>query len=149
VVRLCCLAEIFDRCCLLLRVGVDQTPLTHPSLIPWKHVKILRLTKNMRLLSMACDGLTTEYIKDFNDWVLSIGDGSLKGSSRTNDGDSELIDIPPNILIAKSDSVIDDIIRSTYPNLAESYSDPIYLRERAIISPKMILSMKLTIMSFL
>jgi hypothetical protein len=81
--------------------------------------------------------------------VLSIGDGSLKGSSQTNDGDSELIDIPPNILIAKSDSVIDDIIRSTYPNLAESYSDPIYLRERAIISPKMILSMKLTIMSFL
>jgi ATP-dependent DNA helicase PIF1 len=102
----------------------------------WKHVKILRLTKNMSLLSMARDGLPTEYIKDFNDWVLSIGDGSLKGSSQTDDGDSELIDISPDILIAKSDSAIDDIIRSTYPNLAESYSDPIFLRERAIISPK-------------
>jgi hypothetical protein len=102
----------------------------------WKHVKILRLTKNMCLLSMARDGLPTEYIKDFNDWVLSIVDGSVKGSTQIDDGDSELIDIPPDILIAKSDSAIDDIIRSTYPNLAESYSDPIYLRERAIISPK-------------
>jgi hypothetical protein len=107
----------------------------------WKHVKILRLTKNMCLLSMARDGLPTEYIKDFNDWVLSIGDVSVKGSSQTNDGDSELIDIPPDILNAKSDSDIDDIIRSTYPTLAESYSDPIYLR--------MILSIKLTTVYFL
>jgi hypothetical protein len=84
----------------------------------------------MCLLSMARDGLPIEYIKDFNDWVLSIGDGSVKGSSQTDDGDSELIDIPPDILIAKLNSAIDDIIGSTYPNLAESYSDPIYLRER-------------------
>jgi hypothetical protein len=102
----------------------------------WKHVKILRLTKNMHLLSVARDGLPIEYIKDFNDWVLSIGDGSVKGSTRIDDGDSELVDVPPDIPIAKSDSAIDDIIRSTYPNLAESYSDPIYLRERTIISPK-------------
>jgi hypothetical protein len=72
----------------------------------WNHVKILRLTKNMRLLSMARDGLPTKYNKDFNDWVLSIGDGSLKGSSQTDDGDFELIDISPDILIAKSDSAI-------------------------------------------
>jgi hypothetical protein len=70
----------------------------------------------MCLLSMARDGLPTEYIKDFNDWVLSIVDGSVKGSIQIDDGDFELIDIPPDILIAKSDSAIDDIIRPTYPN---------------------------------
>ncbi|WVZ83374.1 hypothetical protein U9M48_030532 [Paspalum notatum var. saurae] len=101
----------------------------------WKHVTILRLTINMRLFAMADSGVSTEQVKEFNDWVLSIGDGTAKGVP-CDDGDSDLIEIPHDILIPRSESAIDDIIRCTYPNLEESYCDPIYLGERAIIAPK-------------
>ena len=102
----------------------------------WSHVKILKLTINMRLLGMADSGLPTEQVKDFSDWVLSIGDGTAKGTAHTDDGDSELIVIPRDILVPKLDSAVDNIIRSTYPNLETSYADPTYLRERAITAPK-------------
>uniref|UniRef100_A0A0D3AG94 ATP-dependent DNA helicase n=1 Tax=Brassica oleracea var. oleracea TaxID=109376 RepID=A0A0D3AG94_BRAOL len=41
----------------------------------WEHCKVLKLTKNMRLLS---DGLSPEEaadLRDFSDWILKIGDG--------------------------------------------------------------------------
>ena len=75
-------------------------------------------------------------MRAFNDWVLSIGDGTATGSTHTDDGDSELVEIPHDILVPKLGSPIDNIIRSTYPNLETSFSDPDYLRERAIIAPK-------------
>ena len=90
----------------------------------------------MRLLAMADSGLPIEQVKEFNDWVLSIGDGTAQGTMHSDDGDSELVEIPHDVLIPRLESAIDDIIRSTYPNLATLYSDPAYLRERAIISPK-------------
>ncbi|CAF2108355.1 unnamed protein product [Brassica napus] len=57
----------------------------------WEHCKVLKLTKNMRLLS---DGLSPEEaadLRDFSDWILKIGDGKL---AEPNDGEAE-IDIPP------------------------------------------------------
>jgi ATP-dependent DNA helicase PIF1 len=53
----------------------------------WSHVKILKLTINMRLLGMSRSGLPTDEVKEFNDWVLSIGDGTVTGSTHTDDGD--------------------------------------------------------------
>uniref|UniRef100_K3Y356 ATP-dependent DNA helicase n=1 Tax=Setaria italica TaxID=4555 RepID=K3Y356_SETIT len=102
----------------------------------WTHVNVLRLTINMRLLAMAASGLPTEQVKEFNDWVLSNGDGTTKGATHSDDGDSEFIEITHYISIPRLDSAIDDIIRSTYPSLETSYSDPTYLRERAIMAPK-------------
>jgi hypothetical protein len=102
----------------------------------WKYVKILKLTINMRLLGMSRSGLPTDQVRAFNDWVLSIGDGAAMGATHTDDGDSELVEIPPDILVPKLGSPIDNIIRSTYPNLDTLYSDPDYLREWAIIAPK-------------
>ncbi|TVU21884.1 hypothetical protein EJB05_31555, partial [Eragrostis curvula] len=102
----------------------------------WGHVKLLKLIMNMRLLRMEQNGLPTDEVNEFNKWVLSIGDGTAKGTAQLDDGDSELIEIPRDLLIPKSDSAVDDIIRSTYPDLETSYSDPNYLRERAIIAPK-------------
>ena len=102
----------------------------------WSHVRILRLTINMRLLGMASAGLPTEQMKSFNDWVLSIGDGTAKGTAHNEDEGSDLIEIPRDILIPRIGSAVDDIVRSTYPNLETSYSDPVYLRERAIVAPK-------------
>ncbi|CAD6207225.1 unnamed protein product [Miscanthus lutarioriparius] len=85
---------------------------------------------------MSRSGLPTDQVRAFNDWVLSIGDGTATGNNHTDDGDSELVEIPHDILVPKLGSPIDNIIRSTYPNLDTFYSDPNYLRERAIIAPK-------------
>ena len=102
----------------------------------WTHVKILKLTINMCLLGMSRSGLPTDQVRAFNDWVLSIGDGTAGGSNHTDDGDSELVEIPHDILVLKLGSPIDNIIRSTYPNLDTFYLDPNYLREWVIIAPK-------------
>lgn len=102
----------------------------------WNHVKVLKLTINMRLCGMVESGLPIEHVNEFNNWVLSIGDGTAKGIRCVDDEDYELIEIPRDLLIPKSESAIDDIIKSTYPNLETSYYDPNYLRERAIIAPK-------------
>ncbi|XP_066384880.1 uncharacterized protein [Miscanthus floridulus] len=80
----------------------------------WNHVRILKLTINMRLLGMSRSGLPTDQVRAFNDWVLSIGDGTTVGSNHTDDGDSELVEIPHDILVPKLGSPIDNIIRSTY-----------------------------------
>jgi hypothetical protein len=85
---------------------------------------------------MASAGLPTEQIKSFNDWVLSIGDGTAEGTAHNEDDGSALIEIPRDILVPRIGSAVDDIVRSTYPNLETSYSNPVYLRERAIVSPK-------------
>jgi hypothetical protein len=93
---------------------LDTTDASITNSYLWNHVKILKLTINMRLLGMSRSGLPTNQVRAFNDWVLSIGDGTATSSTHTDDGD----------------------IRSTYPNLDTFYSDPNYLRERDIIAPK-------------
>jgi hypothetical protein len=75
-------------------------------------------------------------VKEFNDWVLRIGDDTAKDAVDSDDGDSELVEITHDILIPRLDSATHDIIRFAYPSLETSYSDPTYLWERAIITPK-------------
>ena len=48
----------------------------------WKHCTVLKLTKNMRL-RVGCNPGDAETIKDFAEWILSIGDGKIGGK---NDG---------------------------------------------------------------
>ncbi|WVZ83407.1 hypothetical protein U9M48_030559 [Paspalum notatum var. saurae] len=63
---------------------------------------------NMRLLAMADSGVSTEQVKEFNDWVLSIGDGTAKGVP-CDDRDSDLIEIPHDILIPRRNDTTDEI----------------------------------------
>ncbi|KAF8074212.1 hypothetical protein N665_1120s0008 [Sinapis alba] len=68
----------------------------------WKQCKVLKLTKNMRLLST---DLTAEELKElevFSQWILDVGDG-LAGDA--NDGDA-LITIHNEFLITVSDDPI-------------------------------------------
>ncbi|WVZ90211.1 hypothetical protein U9M48_036533, partial [Paspalum notatum var. saurae] len=64
-------------------------------------------------------------VKEFNDWVLSIGDGTAKGVP-CDDGDSDLIEIPHDILIPRSESAIDDIIRC---------HEKVYLSSDSLVEP--------------
>ena len=63
----------------------------------WDHCQILKLTKNMRLLSNAPQQPNNEELKQFSHWLLDIGDGKI---GQYNDGFSE-ITIPDDFLIKK------------------------------------------------
>ena len=99
----------------------------------WEHCKVLKLTKNMRLLSV---GLTPEEatdIKDFYEWILDVGDGKL---SEPNDGEA-LIDIPEEFLILDTNEPIEAISKAVYgeSSLLQGNKNPKFFQERAILCP--------------
>ncbi|XP_023641963.1 uncharacterized protein LOC111831563 [Capsella rubella] len=61
----------------------------------WDHCKVLKLTKNMRLLQNGLSQTEANDIQDFSNWLLDVGDGKI---SEPNDGEA-LIDIPEEFLI--------------------------------------------------
>ncbi|XP_058742334.1 uncharacterized protein LOC131614800 [Vicia villosa] len=95
----------------------------------WDHCKVLRLTKNMRLLQSTTPSSSTE-LEEFSNWTLDVGDGKL---AEPNDGYAD-IDIPKDMLISNFDEPIKAIIDSTYPDFLQNYKDPQYLQCRAILA---------------
>ncbi|WOL11407.1 ATP-dependent DNA helicase PIF1 [Canna indica] len=70
-------------------------------------------------------------LKEFSDWILKVGDGKL---SEPNDGEAQ-ISIPQELLITYFEDPIAVIVHSTYPSLLENYTNPDYLKGRAILTP--------------
>ncbi|KAF8116963.1 hypothetical protein N665_0013s0022 [Sinapis alba] len=99
----------------------------------WEHCKVLKLTKNMRLLSAGLSTAEATDIKEFSEWILDVGDGKL---SEPNDGEA-LINIPEEFLILDANEPIEAISKAVY---GESYSfqgnmNPKFFQERAILCP--------------
>jgi hypothetical protein len=95
----------------------------------WNKCEVLTLTRNMRL-NNALQGSDSQEVEKFSKWILKVGEGKL---SEPNDGNAE-IDIPPDLLIPKSDNPVKSIVDSTYPNFLENYKDVTYLDSRAILA---------------
>ncbi|KAL3646345.1 hypothetical protein CASFOL_011525 [Castilleja foliolosa] len=97
----------------------------------WSHCTVLRLTKNMRLQSV--DDIDEHAkLKEFSEWIASIGDGRA-GTENENGGAS--IEIPDDMLIKYSGDPITAIVEDTYPMFRDSIDDPMFLRDRAILAP--------------
>ncbi|XP_071695650.1 uncharacterized protein [Rutidosis leptorrhynchoides] len=60
----------------------------------WKHCKVLRLTKNMRLISGSDDNHRKE-LSEFADWILKIGEGKI---NEPNDGEAD-VTFPRDVLL--------------------------------------------------
>ncbi|XP_057445515.1 uncharacterized protein LOC130737703 [Lotus japonicus] len=96
----------------------------------WKHCKVMKLTKNMRLTAAETTDEAKE-IKDFADWILKIGNGDHPDSgAREYD-----VQIPPDLLIPDSPDPLMELIRYTYPDLAHKMKDPQFFQDRAILAP--------------
>uniref|UniRef100_A0A0R0E413 ATP-dependent DNA helicase n=1 Tax=Glycine max TaxID=3847 RepID=A0A0R0E413_SOYBN len=93
------------------------------------HSQILRLTKNMRLLSSAFGQPNNQEFKQFSDWLLGIGDDKV---GQANDGFSE-ITIPDEFLIKNYTDPIHAIVEATYPNLIHNYSNTDYLQKKKVV----------------
>ncbi|XP_057246758.1 uncharacterized protein LOC130589509 [Beta vulgaris subsp. vulgaris] len=96
----------------------------------WDSCKVLTLTRNMRLQS----GSSTSYadeLREFSEWILSVGDGKAGGP---NDGEA-VIEVAKDILIDPGVDPISAIVDSTYPNLHDHIWEAKYFHERAILAP--------------
>ncbi|XP_035842141.1 uncharacterized protein LOC110924548 [Helianthus annuus] len=97
----------------------------------WNKCKLLTLTKNMRL-TVGMNHGDIDKTKEFAKLLLDIGEGKLGGR---NDGEA-VIDIPQELLITESTNPIGNLINFVYPSILESFNDPNYFQERAILAPK-------------
>ncbi|EOA29167.1 hypothetical protein CARUB_v10012345mg [Capsella rubella] len=100
----------------------------------WDHCKVLRLTKNMRLLSGNLSEDEATHIQQFSDWLLAVGDGRI---NEPNDGEA-LIDIPEDLLITNADNPIEAITREVYgdPTKLHEINESKFFQQRAILAPK-------------
>ncbi|KAH7663239.1 DNA helicase protein [Dioscorea alata] len=115
------------------KIDIINATITHSLL--WKECKVFKLETNMRLHRSNIDEQSRNQMREFTQWILQIGDGAIS-SIETNEDDNEdehLIEIPKNLLIENSKDAIQSIIDSVYPDLQKIYSNPEYLRQRAII----------------
>jgi ATP-dependent DNA helicase PIF1 len=78
--------------------------------------------------------LQTE-ISLFSNWVLDLGEGKLPVVPRGDGADSNLVDIPADLLIQTEGDHITAIISAVYTDFASNFQDPLYLRQRAVLAP--------------
>ncbi|XP_076900478.1 uncharacterized protein LOC143554654 [Bidens hawaiensis] len=73
----------------------------------WSKCKVLKLTKNMRL-TVGCRSSDVENIKEFADWLLDIGQGTL-GVQMTENRFNELTYFQDRALLAPLNEVVQEI----------------------------------------
>ncbi|KAH9687645.1 ATP-dependent DNA helicase [Citrus sinensis] len=97
----------------------------------WPFFKIYELKQNMRLYNGSMSGSEAAKIASFDKWLLQIRDGSLY-----DDIDRELVKLPSDICKKPSENLMKSVVDTIYPSILHNYSDPTYLKERAILMPK-------------
>ncbi|XP_071699545.1 uncharacterized protein [Rutidosis leptorrhynchoides] len=84
----------------------------------WRHCKVLKLTKNMRLRSNN-NAANLKEISDFADWILKIGEGRI---NEPNDGEAG-VEFPDEMLLKTNSNAVETIVDSTYPSVHEHLGD--------------------------
>lgn len=99
----------------------------------WKHVKVLELTKNMRLMSNDLTPEDAKELQQFSQWILDVGDGKIGDG---NDGEA-LITIPDEFFILDGDDPIDSISKAVYGDDVSLLQnrEPKFFQEREILCP--------------
>ncbi|KAK1612070.1 hypothetical protein QYE76_035743 [Lolium multiflorum] len=101
----------------------------------WAHITVLHLTINQRLAVQTTDANVQAEAAAFADWVLSVGDGTVPAVARQGESDPTWITIPNELLVHTDGDKIAAIVESVYVDFSTRYSDPNYLKERAILTP--------------
>ncbi|XP_057418945.1 uncharacterized protein LOC130713172 [Lotus japonicus] len=90
----------------------------------------MKLTVNM-ILQNATSTSSPAEIKEFADWLLQVGDGTVK----TIDEEETLIEIHPNLLIEQCKEPLLELVNFAYPKLAHNLQNNSFFQERAILAP--------------
>ncbi|GBC51002.1 ATP-dependent DNA helicase PIF1-like [Rhizophagus irregularis DAOM 181602=DAOM 197198] len=110
-----------------LRADVVSSCLTRSFL--WKHLKVMKLSINMRL-SQDLDPQETIKQKKFAKFLLDIGDGNYSIVPGTEDS----INLPLDLVMTKGG--LPALIDFVYPHLIENYENVDYMVGKAILTPK-------------
>ncbi|XP_055960816.1 uncharacterized protein LOC126682230 isoform X2 [Mercurialis annua] len=97
----------------------------------WESFEVFKLTQNMRLLTHDTDLSARKAILDFDEWLLSIGDGTTKDLEK-----DDFVTIPEDMTIFPEEDPIATIVNTIYPNLKFKCMDDNYFEDRAILCPK-------------
>ncbi|KAM0834023.1 hypothetical protein ACQ4PT_063881 [Festuca glaucescens] len=101
----------------------------------WGHIIVLPLTINQRLAVQTANAVVQAEVAAFAEWVLNIGDGTIPAVARQGESSPTWITIPDEYLVHTEGDKIAAIVESVYIDLLTRYSDPNYLKERAILTP--------------
>ncbi|GFQ02404.1 ATP-dependent DNA helicase pif1 [Phtheirospermum japonicum] len=101
----------------------------------WHECEVYTLKLNMRLMQPHMDDHRRDELNQFAQWLLNIGDGKISSTVKNNAEDGDWIVIPNDFLINEIGDPLDIIFRATYIDFEQKFSDPLYLRQRAIVTP--------------
>ncbi|XP_038709423.1 uncharacterized protein LOC120004225 isoform X1 [Tripterygium wilfordii] len=101
----------------------------------WKHCEIFVLYQNMRLSMLGLSDHEKSELDRFGQWLLHIGEGKADTIKLNDDEEYPTwIRIPDSLLLKSEKGDVEDIVSEIYDGLASFYSNPEYLKERAIIT---------------
>jgi len=81
----------------------------------WNHIKKIYLYENMRLKKLDMNTLEYKQLNEFNNWILSIGNGNTENDSVANTDDNidcQVIQIPDDLLIKEASNKIRALVES-------------------------------------
>ena len=96
----------------------------------WRHLKIMKLTINMRLCQSHNSQDDNSKQKEFAEFLLKIGNGEYSTNSNTEN----MITLSADMTITKGN--LTDLADFVYPNLAKNSGNVNYMVGRAILTPK-------------
>jgi ATP-dependent DNA helicase PIF1 len=96
----------------------------------WRSCKVLKLTRNMRLIGDVT-GHSANEIRDFANWILKIGNGDMVADE---DGQS-IMDIPDELCIPQCDNPLQALVDFVYPGIVNNIDNQRIFEEKAILAP--------------
>ena len=102
----------------------------------WNHVTKIHLTENMRLRKLHPNDPQYIDLQNFNNWILSVGNGAISethNNSAEDYIDIKTIKIPAEMLIQTTGNKIQALVEFAYPDFKENFYKPDYVKERAIL----------------
>lgn len=115
------------------RSAIIDASITNSKL--WRHVSMLSLNINMRLLNPSLPTTQRDELDSFGKWLLAVGDGTVPITKKDGDSQPTWIEIPHDLLIMTDGDKIAAVVREVYPDFLAHYKDLNYLASRAIVCP--------------
>ncbi|XP_038698800.1 uncharacterized protein LOC119996288 [Tripterygium wilfordii] len=101
----------------------------------WKHCKFFYLKTNMRLSAKGLSNEEKLQLTSFSEWLLDVGEGKIEATKMDEEEDYPTwIKVPDHLQVHSEMGDIEAITSEVYDNLSSMYSDPAYLKQRAIIT---------------
>ncbi|XP_071689360.1 uncharacterized protein [Rutidosis leptorrhynchoides] len=90
----------------------------------------------MRVNEYTVDGRVDARKREFNKWVLEIGDGKVPALCQDGEDEPTWINILEEFIVKSEKPPIEAIVDTVFPYFIQRHRDKDYLRERAILTPR-------------